>query len=56
MLYRNEINTAGNITYVLLPKSAIFETCFTLVKLFSADRTRFTKWQQYIAEKRYSQW
>ena len=33
-------------------KSAIFETCFTLVKLFSADRTRFTKWQQYIAEKR----
>jgi len=47
MLYRNEINTAGNITYVLLPKSAIFETCFTLVKLFSADRTRFTKWQQY---------
>lgn len=53
MLYRNEINTAGNITYVLLPKSAIFETCFTLVKLFSADRTRFTKWQQYIAEKRY---
>jgi len=55
MLYRNEINTAGNITYVLLPKSAIFETCFTLVKLFSADRTRFTKWQQYIAEKRYRQ-
>ena len=33
-------------------KSAIFETCFTLVKLFSADSTRFTKWQQYIAEKR----